>query len=118
MPGLALVQSKGGAKLASAEKPGGSGFGKNVMRGSGVPISALVDMLVRTLGRPVIDQTGLTGIYDFRIDFSPVEPDANGADTLPSIFDALQQRLGLRLDAAKAPVEVIVIDRAEKPSMF
>jgi uncharacterized protein (TIGR03435 family) len=65
-----------------------------------------------------MDQTGLTGIYDSRIDFSPVQPDANSIDTPPSIFEALEERLGLRLDAAKTPVEVVVIDRAEKPSIF
>ncbi|MEO7649089.1 MAG: TIGR03435 family protein [Bryobacteraceae bacterium] len=80
------------------------------------------------MGRPVIDKTGLKGDYDFTLEWTP-EPgqgmfggppppggpppaDTNG----PSIFTALQEQLGLRLDSRKGPVEIIVIDHLEKSS--
>jgi uncharacterized protein (TIGR03435 family) len=63
---------------------------------------------------PVLDQTGLKGDFDFRFEYAPDEtqPDAAG----PSFFTAFQDQLGLKLVTAKASVEVLVIDHAEKPS--
>jgi uncharacterized protein (TIGR03435 family) len=68
--------------------------------------------------RPVIDKTGLTGTYDFNLAFRPeLSPDASAEfDNLPSIFDALRDRLGLELVPQKGPVETLVIDHAEKPT--
>jgi uncharacterized protein (TIGR03435 family) len=83
-------------------------------------------MLSRLLGRTVVDKTGLTGKYDVEVEWTfdesivmqlppdaqkPV-PDGSG----PSIFTALQEQLGLKLESQKGPVEVFVVDRAEKPS--
>ena len=66
--------------------------------------------------RPVLDKTGLTGMYDFELDWSAgYGAPADGADEI-SIFTALQEQIGLKLEPAKAPMEVLVIDRAEKPS--
>jgi uncharacterized protein (TIGR03435 family) len=81
-------------------------------------------MLSPVLGRPVIDKTGLTGQYDIRLEFVLDGPiPINGqpvpapqADSGPSIFTALETQLGLKLSATKAPVEVIFVDQAEKPS--
>jgi uncharacterized protein (TIGR03435 family) len=77
--------------------------------------AALVSLVV---GRPVVDRTGLTGNYEMELRFSgePVagaplpDPDA------PSIFTALQEQLGLKLDAERETVEVLVIDRIDRPS--
>ena len=74
----------------------------------------LVTQLSGTLGQPVLDKTGLTGEYDYKLEFAP-ENAAADADA-PTIFTALQEQLGLKLEPQKAPVEVVVIDRAEKPS--
>jgi uncharacterized protein (TIGR03435 family) len=63
------------------------------------------------VGRPVIDRTGLTGVYSFNLSFSRKE-----GDEKPSIFTAVQEQLGLRLEAAKAPLEVMVVDHIEKPT--
>ena len=67
--------------------------------------------------RPVIDRTGLTGTYDYKLswalDVSSALPDSPEA---VSIFTALQEQLGLKLEATKAPVEFLVIDSAERPS--
>ena len=72
--------------------------------------------LVRSLwdwtGRPVIDRTGLTGRFDFTLRWAP----EGSTDTdAPSIFTAVQEQLGLKLDSQKGPVTVLVIDRVERP---
>jgi uncharacterized protein (TIGR03435 family) len=74
----------------------------------------LVDQLSGSIGRPVLDQTGLTGTYDYTLewagDYAP--PDANA----PSVFAAVEEQLGLKLESTKAPIEVVIIDHIEKPS--
>jgi uncharacterized protein (TIGR03435 family) len=91
-----------------------------------VPMAQMIPMLERRLGRTVIDKTGLTGNFDFSVEWTPDEtlgprfgPDAPQpqSDTAgPSIFTALQEQLGLKLESQKGPVEILVIDRAEKPT--
>ena len=73
------------------------------------------------LDRPVLDQTGLTGNYDFKLTWTPDEmkaaPDSSASsDSGPSVFAAIQEQLGLKLEPAKGPVDVYVIDHIEKPS--
>ena len=83
------------------------------LSGKGVPLSALADRLsgsVFQLGRPVVDRTGISGLYDFTLDWA-------SDDSAPSLFTALQEQLGLRLEAQKGTVEVLVVDSMErKPS--
>jgi uncharacterized protein (TIGR03435 family) len=77
------------------------------------------------LDRPVVDKTGLSGKYDFDLEWSPDEtqfdgqlarPAGAGPPTKPSLFEAVQQQLGLRLEATRGPIETLVIDRVERPS--
>ncbi len=83
------------------------------------------------LDRPVVDQSGLTGRYDFTLNWTPDEfqfPGLRGSNggplpapppgttEAPDLFTAIQQQLGLKLDSMKAPVDTIVIDHVEKPS--
>ena len=70
------------------------------------------------LDRPVIDKTGITGRFDIRVEFSREGPElADSGSTGPSsIFTALQEQLGLRLEPAKGPVEMFVIDHRERPT--
>ena len=75
------------------------------------PIAKVADVLSGQVGRPVIDRTGLIGNYSFVVYFTPENSDA-GAE--PFIFAALQEQLGLRLEAGKGPVEMLVIDHAER----
>jgi uncharacterized protein (TIGR03435 family) len=99
------------------------------LTGQGVPLAELARLLSQRLGHNVLDKTGLTGKYDFIMPWPP----ADAADTMPpvsaggeqgaaappdgpSIFTALQEQLGLRLESRKAPVEVLVIDHVETPS--
>ncbi len=73
----------------------------------------LAELLRPTLAMPVVDETGLTGKYDFNLDFTTRGPDAP-ADAPPGLFTAVQQQLGLRLEQKKIPMDVLVVDRAEK----
>jgi uncharacterized protein (TIGR03435 family) len=72
----------------------------------------LARFLSGQVGRTIIDKTGLTGKYDFQLTFSPEMGDTTG----PSLFTALQEQLGLKLDSEKGPVEVVVIDSVQKAS--
>ena len=81
--------------------------------GSGITMETFARNLAGGTGRNVVDKTGLTGSYDLELEFTPDQsPDTSG----PSLFTAMQEQLGLKLDAQRAPVEVLVIDRLEKPT--
>ena len=118
MPIYNLVVASGGPKIpaATAEQPqGGSSQGPRQIKGSGIPVSSLAQMLIGAVGAPVVDRTGLEGKYTFALEFAP-QSGAREDETLPSIFTVLQERLGLKLESGKGPVEVLVVDRAERPS--
>jgi uncharacterized protein (TIGR03435 family) len=85
---------------------------------SGTPVYAdgwtmaqLASRLTDIAGRPVVDRTGLEGKYGVNLDYS-----RTGQDDKPSIFTAVQDQLGLKLDAGKAPLEMMVIDHIERPA--
>ena len=93
------------------------------MQINGMPIAVVVGPLGGLTGRSVVDRTGLTGQWDFVMTFAPdpgrgtPPPDAPPADPdAPSLFTALQEQLGLKLESTKAPIEVIVIDSVERPT--
>jgi uncharacterized protein (TIGR03435 family) len=83
-------------------------------------------MLSRQLDHEVVNRTGVSGDYDVQLDFTPdsgpcrAAGDGGSAATdspaLPSIHTALQEQLGLKLESAKGPVQLLVIDRVEKPA--
>lgn len=83
-----------------------------MMNATKLPMSALAATLARYLGRPVVDKTGIAGNFDFDLQWSPDQAMDVGS---PSIFVALHE-IGLQLVSTKGPVEVIAIDRVEKPS--
>jgi uncharacterized protein (TIGR03435 family) len=70
------------------------------------------------LKQPVIDLTGLTGFYDVHLEWTPDDPSAapggDSASPLPDIYQAVQEQLGLRLESKKTPIEIIMIDRADR----
>ena len=83
----------------------------------------LARTLSMLLDRSVVDKTGFTGLFDLQLDFVPddttpaMPPPPHGSYTSGvSIAQALQQQLGLRLESARGPVQVIVVDQAERPS--
>jgi uncharacterized protein (TIGR03435 family) len=123
MPVYALVISKEGSKLKEVE------FGRSSMNFNGkriearsVQIGNLTKILSDRMGRPVIDQTGLKGYYDFTLEFAADEPaaapsgdrPAEVADPGANLLTALREQLGLRLEPRRAPVELLVLDRVEK----
>jgi uncharacterized protein (TIGR03435 family) len=106
-------------------------MGPGQLTGQGLPIASLVGLLSQQLGRDVLDQTNLKGNYDFDLRWTPDQvpagmpmgpegpkpvegppPDTSG----PSIFTAIQEQLGLKLESTKGPVEILVIDHIERPS--
>ncbi len=78
-----------------------------------VPLEYLAGSLASVLCRTVIDKTGQRGKFDYTLTYTP--DNATPGDDGPSIFTALEQQLGLRLESTKGPVEFLVIDHAEKP---
>jgi uncharacterized protein (TIGR03435 family) len=94
-----------------------------VINFGGVPMSVFVQMLSNQTGRQVVDQTGLSGNYDVDLRFSPdsLRPRASAdgqsptPDEAPSIFTAVQEQLGLKLEPGKAPVDRLIIDHIERP---
>ncbi|HEY1760674.1 MAG TPA: TIGR03435 family protein [Bryobacteraceae bacterium] len=103
-----------------------SGRGPGVVDGRKASMTMLVNLLTIQLGTKVEDHTSLGGKYDFRLTWAPDQffqagrpggPDANETDTgAPSLFTALQEQLGLKLEPSKDAVEVLVIMSAEKPT--
>jgi len=111
-----LVVSKGGPRLKTAPPDESAGYDMAAgrIRSMAVPLEYLTGILPTLLGRPVIDRTGLAGKFDYVLTFSPAGTDA--ADTGgPSIFTALQEQLGLKLESSRASIDFFVIDHAEKP---
>ena len=70
--------------------------------------------VVTGIDRMVVDQTGIKGVYGFRLRFAPAGS-PNADLERPELFTALREQLGLKLDATQAPIDVLVIDRVEKP---
>jgi uncharacterized protein (TIGR03435 family) len=75
----------------------------------------LAKAISRSAGRPVIDGTGLEGLYIYELNFTPLSAQSeNASDPAPDFFAAVQQQLGLKLEPKKAPVDVLVIDHADR----
>jgi len=116
---LILSVDKGGPKFARPN-PGAPGGRVTYMPGNldyrGIAVSSFAVLLSRLMKQPVLDRTGLAGLYDLKLEWTPDDapPDDAGPTPKPDIFTALRQQLGLRLEASKEPLEVLVVDRAEK----
>jgi uncharacterized protein (TIGR03435 family) len=84
--------------------------------GTGMTTTTMAVYLGLVAGRPVIDRTGHEGMVDIKLDFTPASRVSAEADAAPSIFAALPDQLGLRLQPGRAPVNVLIIDHVERPS--
>lgn len=124
-PVLALSVGKSGPKLKEAgDEPLNLSTSRGRVQAVKVPMWMFATALGHYLGSPVIDDTGLKGAYDFTMAWTPgeTEPaaaagDSTTADPLGvSLFTAVQEQLGLKLESKKGPLEVLVIDSVEKPS--
>ena len=135
LPIYELVLAKGGLKLKplppideaaeAAKTPeqkrhvGSSQSGPGMFRGEGLTIKGLAANLEYVVHHTISDKTGLTGIYDIDLKWTPEDGDEakdSGTEAGPSIFTALQEQLGLKLQPSKGPVETLVIDHAELPT--
>ena len=96
----------------------GLGPGKTALMG--MPMSFYANNLTGTVGRYVVDKTGLEGRWDFTLTYQPMPLGANPApaadSNVPNLFTALQEQLGLKLEAARGPVDVLVIDSVDRPT--
>lgn len=129
VPGYALVVSKGGAKLKAVKEGEVTGAALNgyVRTFRKLPVTALVNVLSNSARQPVIDSTGLKGLFDFAIDLThpendPLQPGAAGVtatnpdNAFARLSAAVEDQLGLRLEPRRIPVENLIIDHAERPS--
>jgi uncharacterized protein (TIGR03435 family) len=124
----ALKELAGAAPLPRRSGPPPCSFGGPPGRliGTGVTIAMFASVLSGNAGRIVIDRTGLAGSFDIELNFDPASaakapPGAPPGpspidDTKPSIFTALQEQLGLKLESTRGPIDVLVIDQAERPT--
>ena len=121
MPAYALVVGKSGPKLQQVE-PGGTNMNNNGNNNSRqitaerVSMAGLAETLARIVEHPVVDRTGLQGAYKLKLEYTPDNAKSDGPDGAagPSIYTALQEQLGLKLQTQKLPVEIIVVDRVER----
>ena len=134
LPMYELLVDKGGPKLTvstaiAAPSPeeqranpgkyrkGFTSMGPGKYDGTGVQIQSLAGQLANALDKPVTDKTGLKGVYDIKLHYRRDETAADNGDNsdVPSIFSAVQEQLGLKLVPSKGPVEMLVVDAAQKP---
>jgi uncharacterized protein (TIGR03435 family) len=144
-PVFNLVIAKGGLKMKEATPgdtypngfhgPDGKAGGAGMMRmmpgqliGQAIAVGGLVDLITRDVDRPILDKTGLTGKYDITLKWTPEHgpgmiagpggppPPPSADDAGLSIYTALEEQLGLKLEAARGPVETLVVDHVESPS--
>ena len=86
------------------------------IRGTGIPVAELAPLLQQYVGRKVVDSTGLVGRFDFEVQFAPeLEVGGGGAHDV-SLFTALQEQLGLKLQPARRAVPVLVVERVVRPT--
>jgi uncharacterized protein (TIGR03435 family) len=115
-----LTLAKNGPRLKAVPTPDGpprKEEGRGHAQGFATPIDMLVATLSNATHRTVVDKTGLTGRYDFVLDWTPDLLGAPAdAGSGPTIFTAVQEQLGLRLESGKAPVDMVVIDHVDRPS--
>lgn len=119
LPVYSLTVAKTGMKMT--EHTGADGpsttfrnqSGKLILSARGQSTTSLTLLLGQRLDRTVIDNTGLAGKYDLQLEWVA---DQAADSSLPSIFTALQEQLGLKLESTKGPIEVIVVDHVERPS--
>jgi uncharacterized protein (TIGR03435 family) len=122
VPMYALVVGKGGPKLKSSAPDATGGYSvRSTDRGVRMEAArSTMENLSRQLsgnsGRPVVDKTGLSGLYAFTLDWWPMNRTQPPDIDAPSMFDALEEQLGLKLEPFRGPLEKLVIDRAERPA--
>ena len=119
----ALVVAKGGPRMAPSKADpngmsanvGGENNGRQTRKFTNVSMADLAPMLQFNVDRPVVDRTGIKGRYDFTMQWTVDEEQTAEPNAPPGLFTAIQEQIGLKLEPAKAPVDVMVIDKVERP---
>jgi uncharacterized protein (TIGR03435 family) len=116
----ALRVAKGGTRLikTTATASDYTEFRSNAgeLRITNKSMAEIAGVMKYFLDRPVVDQTGLAGRFDFVLKWTPDEADAGDPNAPPGLFTAIQEQLGLKLEPVKAPIDVLVIDHVERPT--
>jgi uncharacterized protein (TIGR03435 family) len=123
----ALGARAGGAPASPPQSPTGRPvcglrMGPGIFSGGNVSMTGFANALSKFAGRPVVDKTGLAGNWDLEVEYLPEQiPNLNGAPApvnpdAPSLFTALQEQLGLKLEAQRGGVDILVIDSVERPT--
>ncbi|HXE08654.1 MAG TPA: TIGR03435 family protein [Acidobacteriaceae bacterium] len=123
MPVFALRVAKGGEKMtANTSDPNGwmeqrnwESNGVHVENMKNISMSELAQILQFHVPRPAVDQTGLKGRWDFKLQWTVDETKTTAPNAPPGIFTAIQEQIGLKLQAVKAPADVLVVDKVERP---
>jgi uncharacterized protein (TIGR03435 family) len=121
LPGYALVVAKGGLKIRAVEGEGGNfNESRNKVIATHLDMPYFAKFLMNLLAQPVVDETGISGGFTFELQYANPRSDrvekADGDQLLPSIFTVLTEQLGLKLEYRKVPVDVLVVDHAERPT--
>lgn len=115
LPCYRLVVRENGLKIhpVVADQAGSRYYpAPTAIRGNSISMARLADLLATKVERPVLDRTSASGVFDIDLKWAPESDPASG----PSLFTAVQEQLGLKLEARKSPIEVLVIDRIDRPS--
>jgi len=116
LPAYDLILAKGGSKLQPSKSNGNSyGVGRTHFNGEGLTMTMIAEELSLIAGRVVVDKTNLADRYDLKLEWSADDAPASD-NSAPSLFTAIQEQLGLKLESAKEPVPVLVIDHIEAAS--
>ena len=129
LPIYVLAAAKSGPKFLDSQAGGttiNGGHGHIQVEGGDNTVALLAEQLAEALGRPVVDKTGIQGRYKLALEWTPDDrtappggDSASGSpapDSGPSIFTALEEQLGLKLESQKGPVQVLVVDHVELPT--
>jgi len=116
LPAYDLILAKGGSKLQPSQSGAKNiGTGRNHFNGQGLTTDLIAEQLSQFAGRVVVDKTQLTGRYDLKLQWTP-DDETPTENSPPSLFTAIQEQLGLKLEPAKEPVPVLIVDHIELPS--
>lgn len=117
---LELTVAKKGPRLPVSQEdapPGTNNYSRGRLFYDRQSLHHVAVLLSRQLKQPVIDLTGLTGFYDVHLEWAPDDAspaETTGSEPLPDIFRAVEQQLGLHLESRNTPIDILVIDRADK----
>ena len=117
VPGFVLTVAKGGPRMpeSAPDSMGGTSRGPSTVRCRHCEVARFIEELTGSLGRPVVDQTSLPGVYDFDVRWTPDRASAapgEAAEPTTSLFSAMEEQLGLKLQARKVPQRILVVDSA------